>query len=83
MRKHGHSSAVTRRHGNGEGAEGDNMTRAEGMLDAFDRVGWGALLIGAQGRVISFNTEAGWHVGSVITIVQGQIAATHRRANAN
>src|SRR5262245_12140296 len=62
--------------------EGNNMAWTEGMLDAFDRVGWGALLIGAQGRVISLNTEAGRHVGSVIAIVQGQIAATHRGANA-
>src|SRR5262245_61725532 len=58
------------------------MIWAEGMLDAFDRVGWGALLIGAQGRVISLNTEAGRHVGSEITISQGQISATHRTANA-
>ena len=28
------------------------MAWAEDMLDAFDCVGWGALLIGAQGRVI-------------------------------
>src|SRR5262245_45022401 len=62
--------------------EGNSMAWAEGMLDAFDRVGWGALLISAQGRVISLNTEAGRHVGSVFTIVQGQIAATHRSANA-
>src|SRR5215211_2736556 len=58
------------------------MVWAEGMLDAFERVGWGALLIDAQGRVISLNIEAGRQVGSVITIVQGQIAATHRTANA-
>ena len=28
------------------------MVWAERMLDAFERVGWGALLIGAEGRVI-------------------------------
>ncbi|MFL5047022.1 MAG: helix-turn-helix transcriptional regulator [Xanthobacteraceae bacterium] len=52
------------------------------MLDAFERVGWGALLIAADGRVISLNGEARRHVGSAITIAQGQIAATHRTANA-
>jgi DNA-binding CsgD family transcriptional regulator len=55
---------------------------AEGMLDAFERVGWGALLIGADGCVISLNDEARRHVGSEITLAQGQIAATHRTANA-
>jgi hypothetical protein len=29
------------------------MVWAEGMLDVFERVGWGALLIGAEGRVIT------------------------------
>jgi DNA-binding CsgD family transcriptional regulator len=58
------------------------MVWAEGMLDAFERVGWGALLIGADGRVISLNGEAGRHLGSEITLAQGQIAATHRIANA-
>src|SRR4051812_13323139 len=51
------------------------------MLDAFERAGWGALLVGADGRVISLNDEAGRHVGSEITIVQGQIAAANRTAN--
>ena len=58
------------------------MTVAEGMLDAFDRAGWGALLIGAQGRVMSLNGQAARHVGCEITISHGQIAATHRTANA-
>ena len=58
------------------------MTRAEGMLDAFEHVGWGALLIDADGRVIGLNDEALRHVGSKIKIAQGRIAATHRTANA-
>jgi len=57
------------------------MVWTDGMLDAFERVGWGALLVGAEGRVISLNAEAGKHIGSEITIAQGQIAATHRTAN--
>ena len=58
------------------------MRWAEGMLDAFERVGWGALLIGAEGRIIGLNREAERHVGSEILIAQGQIAAKHRTANA-
>jgi len=52
------------------------------MLDAFEHVGWGALLIDAAGRVISLNDEARRHVGSEIKIAQGRIAGTHRTANA-
>jgi DNA-binding CsgD family transcriptional regulator len=58
------------------------MTRAEGMLDAFEHVGWGALLIDVDCRVIGLNDEARRHVGSKIKIAQGRIAATHRIANA-
>ena len=29
------------------------LDTTERMLDAFERVGWGALLIGAEGRVIT------------------------------
>jgi hypothetical protein len=36
----------------------------------------------ARGASVSLNGEAGRHVGSEITIAQGQIAATHRTANA-
>src|SRR5262245_21437735 len=57
------------------------MTWAEGMLDAFEHVAWGALLIGADGRVIGLNDEARRHVGSGIKIAQGRIVATHRTAN--
>jgi hypothetical protein len=65
-------------------AEGmlDIMVWAEGMLDAIERAGWGALLIDADGCVISLNDEARRHVGSEITLAQGQIAAMHRTANA-
>src|SRR4051812_21634735 len=54
----------------------------EGMLDAFQCVGWGGLLIGADGRVISLNREAQRHVGIGITLAQGRMAATQRGANA-
>src|SRR5262245_20588654 len=58
------------------------MLWTDGMLDAFERVGWGALLIGADGSVIDLNDEAHRHVGREIALSQGQIAATHRPANA-
>src|SRR5262245_32696166 len=58
------------------------MTGSQGMLDAFEGVGWGALLIGADGRVISLNGKARRHVGRAITIAQGDIAATDRTASA-
>src|SRR5829696_7980744 len=58
------------------------MLWAEGMLEAFERVGWGALLISADGGVISLNGAARRHIGSDITIAQGQIVATDRGANA-
>ena len=58
------------------------MLWADGMLDAFERVGWGALLIGADGSVIELNDEAHRHVGRDIALSKGQIATTHRPANA-
>jgi DNA-binding CsgD family transcriptional regulator len=58
------------------------MVWAGGMLEAFERVGWAALLIGADGRVIGLNGEARRHVGREIALSQGRIAAMHRPANA-
>jgi len=52
------------------------------MLDAFECVGWGGLLIAADGCVISLNREAQRHLGSAIAVTQGRVAATHRPANA-
>jgi DNA-binding NarL/FixJ family response regulator len=58
------------------------MRWAEGMLDAFERMGWGALLIDGEGRLISLNREARRHVGNEISIAHGQVAAKDRTANA-
>src|SRR5438270_9131353 len=57
------------------------MAWAEGMLDAFQCVGWGGLLISADGCVISLNQEARRHLGNGIILAQGRIAATDRSAN--
>ena len=59
------------------------MIWTDGMLDAFERVGWGALLIGADGSVIGLNREARRHVGRDIALSKGQIATMHRPANAD
>src|SRR5262245_516202 len=58
------------------------MVWGEGVLDAFECVGWGALLIDADGCVIDLNSEAQRHVGNGIALAQGRVAATHRPANA-
>src|SRR5262249_23032530 len=57
------------------------MVWTDGMLDAFERVGWGALLVGAEGRVISLNAEAGKNIGGESTTAEGQMGATHRTGN--
>src|SRR4051794_1050895 len=57
------------------------MAWGEGLLDAFQCVGWGAVLLGADGCVISLNREAQRHVGIGIILAQGRIAATERSAN--
>src|SRR5262245_1228827 len=56
--------------------------KGEGMLDAFECVGWGSLLIGADGRVAGLNAEAQRHVGSGIALSGGHISAIYRPANA-
>jgi DNA-binding CsgD family transcriptional regulator len=58
------------------------MVWGEGMLDAFECVGWGGLLIGGDGCVIGLNGEARRHVGREIALTQGRITATHRPSNA-
>jgi DNA-binding CsgD family transcriptional regulator len=58
------------------------MVWGEGALDAFEHVGWGGILLDADGGVIRLNNEARRHVGREITLSKGQVAATHRSANA-
>ena len=49
--------------------------RADGMLDAFDWLGYGAILVSRDGRVIGLNSEARQYVGSSIQVVGGQLTA--------
>jgi DNA-binding CsgD family transcriptional regulator len=54
--------------------------RAEGMLDAFEWLGYGAILVSRGGHVIDLNPEARKHVGSSIQVVGGQLTARDRDA---
>ena len=58
------------------------MVQGKGMLDAFERVGWGGILIGGDGCVIGLNGEARRHVGLELAVTQGHITASHRPSNA-
>jgi DNA-binding CsgD family transcriptional regulator len=61
--------------------ERKQMIWGEGALDAFEHVGWGGILIDAEGGVIGLNKEAQRHVGREVTLTNGQVTATHRSAN--
>jgi DNA-binding CsgD family transcriptional regulator len=54
--------------------------RAEGMLDAFGRLGCGAILVDRDGQVFQLNDEARKHLGLTIQIVHGQLTASDRLA---
>src|SRR5262245_13010622 len=56
------------------------MCRAEGMLDAFGWLGYGAVLVGRDGRVVELNREAQNHLGASLRLVHGRLAARDRRA---
>lgn len=53
----------------------------EGLLDAFDYVGSGAILIGKRGQVLKANVKAGHHLGSGIAVVRGRLVATESGSN--
>jgi DNA-binding CsgD family transcriptional regulator len=50
------------------------------MLDAFDWLGYGAILLGRGGEVIDLNGEARAHLGSSIQVAHGQLTARDRCA---
>jgi DNA-binding CsgD family transcriptional regulator len=54
--------------------------RVEGMLDAFEWLGYPALLLGRDGAVIAYNRGARAHLGSTIQVINGQLAARDRAA---
>jgi hypothetical protein len=54
--------------------------RLDGMLDTFDWLGYGAVLIGRDGHVVDLNKQAEDYLGSSIEVVRGQLTARERRA---
>jgi DNA-binding CsgD family transcriptional regulator len=53
----------------------------EGLLEAFGLVGSGAILLGADGHVMSTNPAADQLFGSGIALVNGQLVAADRASN--
>src|SRR5450756_1034165 len=54
---------------------------AIGMLDAFSRLGLGAILLDHEGRVVELNDEAKKYLGSCIRIVDGRLGGIERNSN--
>ena len=54
--------------------------RVEGMLYAFDHLGYGALLVDRDGQVLGLNSQAKDHLGLSIQVVHGQLTAGDRAA---
>lgn len=55
--------------------------RATGMLEAFDRMGAGGILIDAQGRALRLNSSVRPHIGRGLTIERGQVCASYGGAD--
>ena len=58
------------------------LAQGQGMLDAFDLMGCGGVLIDLLGRVIRLNAKAQAHLGHGITLAHGQVLASHGPSNA-
>jgi DNA-binding CsgD family transcriptional regulator len=54
---------------------------ALGMLDAFSRLGLGAILLDHDGSVVELNDEAKKHLGSCIRVVDGRLGGIERNSN--
>jgi len=54
---------------------------AEGMLDAFDELGYGAILLSRSGTVLQSNNEAKRHLDDAIKICRDKLAARDGNAN--
>jgi DNA-binding CsgD family transcriptional regulator len=53
----------------------------EGLLDAFDHVGSGAILVGPRGQVLNINVTGRRHLGSGIAVVRGRLVAIDRSSD--
>lgn len=56
--------------------------QGQGMLDAFEQMGCGGILIDFLGRVLRLNRTAQRHVGNGVALVHRQVMASDREANA-
>jgi DNA-binding CsgD family transcriptional regulator len=56
--------------------------RAQGMIEALDLVQCGALLVDGDGRVIQYNSSAQRYLGTVISVMHGQLIGLDCEANA-
>lgn len=56
--------------------------RAKGMLDGFDQLGCGGVLLDALGSVVCLNLTARGYMGAGIVVSHGQFLSEHRSANA-
>ena len=54
-----------------------------GMLDAFDRMAFGGILIDPFARVLRMNLHAERHINKAIRLVKGRLVALHREFDAN
>lgn len=54
--------------------------RSEGMLDGFERMGCGGVLLDRLGRVVRLNPRAQRHMGSLL-VTRGELRASDRGAN--
>ena len=57
--------------------------QGDGMLDAFEQMGCGGILIDFLGRALRLNGKARRHVGNGIALACGQVTASERGADAS
>jgi DNA-binding CsgD family transcriptional regulator len=57
------------------------LARSEGMLDAFEQLDCGALLLSVAGHVIRLNKAATIQIGRCINLVDGSLRAAHKGAD--
>jgi DNA-binding CsgD family transcriptional regulator len=62
-------------------ALGLGARQAEGMLDAFEEMGCGGILIDFSGRVLRFNRKVQQHLGRGIGLAHRQVAASDHESN--
>ena len=59
-----------------------DVARVRGMLDAFERMAFGGMLIDPFARVLHMNAQAERHLGDAIRLDKGRLVARHRESDA-